>query len=95
MQIIGYICGCCNCKISPGMHVSHLKWKAEQQCSRGSIHSLESWFQRFEKDFLKTQVVFDTGLVIFQQNLIVTDLCGYNNFRDLAKQWFESFSSVN
>lgn len=92
---IGVICGCCDDMMEVDMHSRHLKAIVEKRWS--NLNTWNTWFQQFEMDYLRTKVVFSSGLVVFKQNLIATD--SYKSYglayKSLGQKLFNTLQRCN
>ena len=61
------------------------------------IKDVEVHLTEFEgllkKEFYETQIRFDNGLVLFNQNLIGSEYDQINNFLSVAKEWMKALKS--
>lgn len=91
--VVTLICSCCGLEIHPSTFMAHLKFMAKKQWNKkvGSFQpTWDGWFRRFDMQFLKSKVVFGNGLVLYNQNLIRTDIGHYDDFKQRAEQLFKS-----
>lgn len=81
--IDGVICGCCNRWMDPIQHENHLKSKAQERWPKYA--ATKQAYQNFKRNYLKTRIIFNNGLVAYKQNLIATDIGEFKKFEDLCK----------
>lgn len=77
------ICGCCQKKMHPYNHDDHLEEVVEKRWPNAIPK--EGAFNRFDMEYLKTKVIFSSGLVVFKRNLMITALGGYWKFRQFCQ----------